>query len=69
MFYKAAFTSADPESDKKTVKLSVFFALSGSACTKAACNVDEIYPKLTLYCLGCTANKYLLLFTAVKFLR
>ncbi len=27
---RAAFTRADPESAKKTVKLSVFFALSGS---------------------------------------
>jgi len=32
---QAAFTSADPKSAKKTVKLSVFFALSGSARVKA----------------------------------
>jgi len=33
---RAAFALADPESAKKTVKLSVFFALSGSALAKAA---------------------------------
>jgi len=31
-----AFTCADHESAKKTVKLSIFFALSGSAHAKAA---------------------------------
>jgi len=33
---RAAFARSDPESAKKTVKLSVFFALLGSDCTKAA---------------------------------
>jgi len=33
---RAAFTGADLKSVKKTVKLSVFFALSGSARSKAA---------------------------------
>jgi len=33
---RAAFASADPKSAKKTVKLSVFFVLLGSACAKAA---------------------------------
>jgi len=33
---QAAFTLADPESAKKTVKSSSFFALSGSAGVKAA---------------------------------
>jgi hypothetical protein len=32
---QAAFTLQDPESAKKTVKLSVFFALLGSARAKA----------------------------------
>ena len=32
----AAFTLADPESAKKTVKLSSFFALLGSASVKGA---------------------------------
>jgi hypothetical protein len=30
------FTRADPKSAKNTYKLSVFFALLGSACVKAA---------------------------------
>ncbi len=30
-----AFTRADPKSAKKTVKFSVFFALSGYRCVKA----------------------------------
>jgi hypothetical protein len=33
---RAAFTQADPKSAKKTVKLSVFFEHSGSACIKSA---------------------------------
>ena len=33
---RAAFTRADPKSAKKTVKLSSFFALLGSAREKAA---------------------------------
>jgi len=33
---RAAFTCADPKSIRNTVKLSVFFALLGSACAKAA---------------------------------
>ncbi len=41
----AAFTRADPESAKKTLKLWVFFALSGSARVKAACRT---LMKLTL---------------------
>jgi len=41
----AAFTHADPESaKKKTVKLSAFFALLGSACAKAA---HRTFMKLT----------------------
>jgi len=31
---QAAFTSDDPKTQKNTVKLSVFFALLGSACIK-----------------------------------
>jgi len=38
------YTHADPKSAKKTVKLSVFFALLGSAGVKAAC---EMLMKLT----------------------
>ena len=34
---RAAFTLADPESTKKTVKLCSFFPLLGSAGVKAAC--------------------------------
>jgi len=34
-----AFTRADPKSTKKTDDLTVFFALSGSACAKAACRM------------------------------
>jgi len=41
---QAAFTHADPESGKKTVKFSVFFTLSGSEHEKAA---DRILMKLT----------------------
>jgi len=33
---RVTFTSADPQSAKKTVNLSVFFELSGSAHAKAA---------------------------------
>jgi hypothetical protein len=33
---RAAFTHADPKSAKKTVTLSIFFALLGFARTKAA---------------------------------
>ncbi len=33
---RAALTRGDPESAKKTIYLTVFFALSGSACVKAA---------------------------------
>jgi len=39
-----SFMGADPKSAKKTVKLQVFFALSGSARTKAA---RETLMKLT----------------------
>jgi hypothetical protein len=35
-FLQAAFMHADPKSTKNTVKLPVFFALSGSVCAKAA---------------------------------
>ena len=42
---QAAFTHADPKSAKKTVKLSSFFALLGSACVKAA---HRMLVKLTL---------------------
>ena len=41
---KAAFTPADPESAKKTVKLSSFFALLGSSSVKAA---SKMLVKLT----------------------
>jgi len=41
-----AFTHADPKSVKKSVKLSVFFALSGSAHAKAA---HRTLMKLTPY--------------------
>jgi len=34
---RAAFTRADPKSAKKLLNLTVFFALLGSACVKAAC--------------------------------
>jgi len=41
---REAFMCADPKSAKNTVKLSVFFALLGSECLKAAGkNVGEIY--------------------------
>jgi len=42
---RAAFVRADPESVKKTVKLSVLFTLSGYACAKAACRMLK---KLTI---------------------
>ena len=43
---QADFTRADPKGAKKTVKLSSFFALSGSAGVKAAGkNIGEIYPR------------------------
>jgi len=43
---RAAFTLKDPKSAKKTVKLSSFFALLGSALVKAARkHVDEIDPR------------------------
>ncbi len=35
---QAAFTHEDPESALKTVRLSVFFGLSGSARVKSACS-------------------------------
>ena len=41
---RAAFTSADPKSAKKTVKLSSFFALLGYASVKAA---SKMLVKLT----------------------
>jgi len=41
---KAAFTRPDPKSAKKTVKLSVFFSLLGSANAKAA---RRLWMKLT----------------------
>ncbi len=41
---RATFTSTDPESTKKTVKLSVFFVLSGSAHIKFA---SKMLMKLT----------------------
>ena len=42
---RAAFTLVDPESAKKTVESSSFFALSGSASVKAARRiVGEIDP-------------------------
>ena len=44
---QAAFTRANPNRVKKTVKLSSLFALLGSAPIKPACkHVDEIDPKL-----------------------
>jgi hypothetical protein len=36
---QAAFRHANPDSTKKTVKLSVFFVLLGSALAKAACRM------------------------------
>ena len=36
---QSAFTHADPKKCKKTVRLSSFFALLGSACVKAACRM------------------------------
>ena len=43
----AAFTRADPKSEKKTSHVMQLFALSGSACIKAARkHVDEIDPGL-----------------------
>jgi len=52
----ATFTPADPKSAKKTVKLSIFFALLGSALAKAA---HRMLMKLTLgvrffaaFCIG-----------------
>jgi len=43
---RAVFTQADPEIAKKTVKLSVFFALLGSAQAKAA-RTEFMLMKLT----------------------
>jgi len=46
----AAFTHADPQSAKKTVKLSVFFALSGSAHAKAGRKtMMKLTPSLSLF--------------------
>jgi len=42
---RAAFTQPDPKSAKNTIKLSVFFALLGSACIKTA---QKMLMKLTL---------------------
>ena len=42
---RAAFMRAGPESAKKLLDLTVFFALLGSACIKAAC---KMMVKLTL---------------------
>ena len=36
---QAAFTRADPKSEKKTAQVSSFFALLGSAHVKAACRM------------------------------
>ena len=47
---RAAFTHADPKSSKKTVKLSSFIALLGSARVKTARkHVDEIDPRCQPY--------------------
>ena len=52
----AAFASTDPERAKKTNYLTVFFALSGSGCLKAACSMlMTLTPRGTkggLTCLG-----------------
>jgi hypothetical protein len=45
-FYELLLRVQIPKSQKNTVKLSVFFALSGSACIKAAC---KMLVKLTLW--------------------
>jgi len=37
MFYQQLLHAKIPKVQKKRVKLSVFFALSGSECAKAAC--------------------------------
>ncbi len=44
MFYYQLFTLTDPESTIKTFKLSIFFALLGSVCAKAA---HRLLTKLT----------------------
>jgi len=50
---QAAFTCADPESAKKTVKLSVFFALLGSTHAKAD---RRMLMNLTLCIIGLHAS-------------
>jgi len=52
---RAAFRRADSKSAKKTVKLSVFFALLGSAFEKAA---QRTLMKLTVDNLVRFQNKY-----------
>ena len=45
----AAFMRADPKSAKKTVKLSNFIALLGSACAKVACRMlVKLTPDLSM---------------------
>ena len=45
MYLRTAFTLADPKSALKLLNLTVFFALLGSACVKAA---HRMLVKLTL---------------------
>jgi hypothetical protein len=48
-----AFKHADPKSAKKTVKFSVFFAILGSACAKAACRMlVKLTPGSHLLCMS-----------------
>jgi len=53
MFYEQLLCAHIPKAQKKTVKLSVLFALLGSACAKSAHNVDEIDPKVPKYFMFC----------------
>jgi len=68
----AVFVHADPKSAKKTVKLSFFFVLLGSACVKAAhrmlmkltlgINVTNIYKQLLFEKISQKGKKTLMIF-------
>jgi len=50
---QGSISPTDPESAKKTVKLSVFFALSGSVCGKASCRaLIELTPGINFTNVG-----------------
>jgi hypothetical protein len=59
-----AFTLADPKSIKKTVKLSIFFTLSGYTSVKAVCRMlMKLTPGINLFILIFYFNTY---FIAIK---